>query len=166
MRINPTVRWVTREAMEDFSYKGLHIKAGTTIHLFTESAGTDPRVFGEPSFDITAERKPHFGFGGGGHHCLGHFVARADMTEALPLLARRLRDPQDPRRRRVAARLRQYRPEQATHQLHHARRSGTAPARNTAARQKQIPMVRSALTCHSAQDHGQCAIAAPSVSSR
>jgi cytochrome P450 len=93
MRTNPTVRWVTREAIEDFEHKGLHIKAGTTIHLFSESAGTDPRVFGEPSFDITTERKPHFGFGGGGHHCLGHFVARADMTEALPLLARRLRDP-------------------------------------------------------------------------
>ncbi len=93
MRTNPTVRWVTREAAEDFEYNGLAIEAGTTIHLFSESAGTDPRVFGEPSFDITAQRKPHFGFGGGVHHCLGHFVARADMSEALPLLARRLRNP-------------------------------------------------------------------------
>lgn len=94
MRVNPTVRWVTREALETFEYGGIEIEAGTTIHLFSESAGTDPRVFGEPSFDITAERKPHFGFGGGAHHCLGHFVARSDMSEALPLLARRLRDPE------------------------------------------------------------------------
>ncbi|GAA2426428.1 cytochrome P450 [Streptomyces macrosporus] len=93
MRVNPTTRWVTREAVEDFTFQDLEIKAGTTIHLWTESAGTDPRVFGENSFDITAERKPHFGFGGGAHHCLGHFVARSDMSEALPLLARRLRDP-------------------------------------------------------------------------
>lgn len=93
MRTNPTVRWVTREATEDFEYQGLAISAGTTVHLFSESSGTDPRVFGQPSFDIAAERKPHFGFGGGAHHCLGHFVARADMAEALPLLARRLRDP-------------------------------------------------------------------------
>ncbi len=93
MRTNPTVRWVTREAIEDFEHKGLVINAGTTVHLFSESAGTDPRVFGEPGFDIAAERKPHFGFGGGAHHCLGHFVARADMAEALPLLARRLRNP-------------------------------------------------------------------------
>ncbi|MET8249093.1 cytochrome P450 [Streptomyces sp. NPDC005202] len=93
MRVNPTVRWVTREAKEDFTFQDLEIKAGTTIHLFSESAGTDPRVFGEYSFDITAERRPHFGFGGGAHHCLGHFVARSDMSEALPLLARRLRDP-------------------------------------------------------------------------
>ena len=48
---------------------------------------------GEWIFVITAERKSHYGFGGGAHHCLGHFVARSDMSEALPLLARRLRDP-------------------------------------------------------------------------
>ncbi|MER6984233.1 cytochrome P450, partial [Streptomyces carpinensis] len=93
MRVNPTVTWVTREAREDFTFQDLDIAAGTTVHLFSESAGTDPRVFGEYSFDIAADRKPHFGFGGGAHHCLGHFVARSDMSEALPLLARRMRDP-------------------------------------------------------------------------
>lgn len=91
MRVNPTVRWVTREVLEDFEFEGLQLTAGTTVHLYSESAGTDPRVF-RPGFDITAERKPHFGFGGGAHHCLGHFVARSDMSEALPLLARRMRD--------------------------------------------------------------------------
>lgn len=94
MRVNPTVRWVTREVIEDFQYEGVTLTAGTTVHLYSESAGTDPRVF-DPGFDITAERKPHFGFGGGVHHCLGHFVARSDMSEALPLLARRLRDPHE-----------------------------------------------------------------------
>ena len=93
MRVNPTTRWVTREARETFVFQDVEIAAGTTVHLFTESAGTDPRTFGPPSFDLTAERAPHFGFGGGAHHCLGHFVARGDMREALPLLARRLRAP-------------------------------------------------------------------------
>jgi len=92
MRVRPTTTWVTREAMEDFVYNDLEIKRGTTIHLFSESAGTDPRQFA-PGFDITAERKPHFGFGGGTHHCLGHFIARSDMTEALKVLARRIRNP-------------------------------------------------------------------------
>ena len=67
--------------------------AGTTAHLFSQSAGTDPRAFPERRFDIEAERKPHFALRGGAHHCLGHFVARSDMSEALPLLARRLVDP-------------------------------------------------------------------------
>jgi cytochrome P450 len=93
MRVNPTVTWVTREALEDFTFEGLDIAAGTTVHLFSQAAGTDPRAFPDRGFDIRAERKPHFGFGGGAHHCLGHFVARSDMSEALPLLARRLADP-------------------------------------------------------------------------
>jgi cytochrome P450 len=93
MRVNPTVTWVTREAVEDFTYEGVDIAEGTTVHLFSQVAGTDPAALPDPGFDITAERPPHFGFGGGAHHCLGHFVARSDMSEALPLLARRLREP-------------------------------------------------------------------------
>jgi len=93
MRVRPTITWVTREAVEDFVYQGLEIKRGTTIHLFGQSAASDPRAFADPSFDITAERKPHFGFGGGAHFCLGHFIARGDMTEALAILAHRVRNP-------------------------------------------------------------------------
>lgn len=93
MRVNPTTTWVTREALEDFEFQGLEISAGTTIHLMAESAGTDPRVIDGEPFDLTAKRPPHFGFGGGIHHCIGHFVARTDMAEALALLARRLKKP-------------------------------------------------------------------------
>jgi len=93
MRVGPTTTWVTREAIADFAFDGLDIPAGTTIHLFCESAGTDPRV-GGAEFDITAVgRPPHFGFGGGIHYCLGHLVARTDMCAALTVLARRLREP-------------------------------------------------------------------------
>ncbi|GLR68993.1 cytochrome P450 [Acidocella aquatica] len=83
MRVRPTVTWVTREAMEDIDFQGVHIKAGTTVHLFSESAGTDPRVIVQEGFDITARRPLHYGFGMGGHHCLGHFVARSDMAVVL-----------------------------------------------------------------------------------
>ena len=93
MRFNPTVTWVTREATETFEFRGLEIAEGTTLHLLSIPANTDPRAIGEPRFDITQERKSHYGFGGGAHHCIGHFLARIDMREALPLLARRLRNP-------------------------------------------------------------------------
>ena len=56
MRVNPTITWVTREAWEDFEFGGVEIAAGTTLHLLTESAGTDPRRFGEAPFDITVKR--------------------------------------------------------------------------------------------------------------
>lgn len=92
MRLRPTVTWVTREALEDFEFQGLEIASGTVLHLFSATAGTDPREFDPPTFDIAAERSPHFGFGGGVHHCVGHFVARGDMTEALRLLSSRLSD--------------------------------------------------------------------------
>jgi cytochrome P450 len=92
MRVRPTVTWVTRQATEDFEFDGLPIETGTTIHLFSESAGTDPAAVGAAGgFDIAADDRPkHFGFGGGRHHCLGHFIARGDMGEALVLLAQRL----------------------------------------------------------------------------
>jgi cytochrome P450 len=93
MRFRPTVTWVTREATEDFSFEGLDIAAGTTIQLISPPANTDPTAVGEEGFDISIERPSHYGFGGGAHHCVGHFLARIDMREALPLLARRLRDP-------------------------------------------------------------------------
>jgi cytochrome P450 len=94
MRVSPTTTWVTREAIADFVFDGLAITAGTTIHLFCESTGTDPRMEQDPTFDIAApDRAPHLAFGGGVHYCLGHLLARTDMSVALAVLARRLHDP-------------------------------------------------------------------------
>lgn len=92
MRVNPTVTWITREAIEDVRLNGLFLPAGSIVQVLSHSAGTDPRATPDPSFDITALRTPHLGFGSGVHHCLGHLVARTDMAVALPLLARRMPD--------------------------------------------------------------------------
>lgn len=92
MRVNPTVTWVTREALEDVDLDGLHVPRGGIVQVLSHAAGTDPRSAPDPRFDITQQRPPHLGFGAGIHHCLGHFVARTDMAVALPLLAARLPD--------------------------------------------------------------------------
>ena len=90
MRLAPTTTWVSRQAAEDFRYKELDIKRGTTVHLFAAVAGGDPQAYENPAFDITARRQPHHGFGGGIHYCLGHAVARSDMAVAFTALSGRL----------------------------------------------------------------------------
>jgi cytochrome P450 len=90
IRWNPTVVWTTRRAMCDLTFEGVEIPEGTTLHLLSPPSNTDPRAVGDEPFDIRVERRAHFGFGGGAHHCIGHWLARIDMREALVLLARRL----------------------------------------------------------------------------
>jgi len=92
MRVRPTITWVTREAVEDFVFQGLEIKKGTTLHLFSESAGTDPGTFEETPFNITRKRTRNYGFGGGIHVCLGQVIARNDMAVAYRILSARLKD--------------------------------------------------------------------------
>lgn len=93
MRVVPAVHWISRETLEEIVVGGTVVPEGTTIHLFTQSANTDPSVGGDAEFDITAARPKQLGFGAGLHHCIGHFLARADLAEAFPVLARRLRNP-------------------------------------------------------------------------
>ena len=57
------------------------------------SANRDPAVVGCPGqFDIAADRGgwSHLTFGSGPHYCLGANLARAELQEALPLLAQRM----------------------------------------------------------------------------
>ncbi|MGH3766807.1 MAG: cytochrome P450, partial [Pseudonocardiaceae bacterium] len=71
---------------------GVDIPAGTYVALFTATANTEPDTFGDAPFDITAQRAAQLTFGGGIHYCLGTWLARAEMREALPILASRLGD--------------------------------------------------------------------------
>ena len=95
MRVNPTVTWVTREADRATStWTACTSRPAASCRCCpTPPAPIPGRWEIDPGFDITVESRPvHVGFGGGVHHCLGHFVARTDMSVALPLLARRMPD--------------------------------------------------------------------------
>ena len=87
IRARPTTTWATREAIEDFTFQDTTIQSGDTVHILVHATGTDAQANPDWTFDITARRKMHFGFGGGAHHCLGQLVARTDMAAALRVLA-------------------------------------------------------------------------------
>lgn len=88
IRTRPTTTWSTREALETFSFGGITVREGETVHILVHATSRDPMVTADQRFDVTCRRKMHFGFGGGAHHCLGQFVARTDMGEALRAMTR------------------------------------------------------------------------------
>jgi len=91
IRAWPTTTWATREAVEDFEFQDVKIQKGQTLHMLVHASARDPAICQTPDFDITQNRKIHFGFGGGAHHCLGALVARTDMASALTALAKTLK---------------------------------------------------------------------------
>jgi cytochrome P450 len=92
LRLAPTTPLTGRVAVEDFSYDGLTLEAGTLVHMMLAAGNSDPAVHGPdaPRFDITADRPPPLTFGAGPHFCLGAILARVEMAEALTVLATRL----------------------------------------------------------------------------
>jgi cytochrome P450 len=90
LRLVGSVPLVTRVALEDLEVNGLHIPAGTHLTLMIAAANTDPRVFDPTGLDLTCRRPRQLTFGGGVHHCLGSWLARIELREALSILAQRM----------------------------------------------------------------------------
>jgi cytochrome P450 len=94
MRYLGAVRGTVRVASEDIEYRDVLFPAGTIVSVALTGANMDPEVFASPDvFDITSEREAvQLTFGSGIHFCMGAALARAELQEALPLLARRMPD--------------------------------------------------------------------------
>lgn len=94
MRVLGAVSGTARIASEDIEYNGVLFPQGTLVATSLASANYDPGKFDDPfRFDITREStSPQMTFGSGIHFCMGANLARAELQEALPLLARRMRD--------------------------------------------------------------------------
>lgn len=93
MRHFGAVRGTGRFASVDIEYRDVVFPAGTFIGVGLADANHQSSVFPHPErFDITSEApsQPQLTFGSGIHYCLGAALARAELQEALPLLARRM----------------------------------------------------------------------------
>ena len=93
MRYFGAVRGTMRFASTDIEYRGVTFPAGTFMSVGLADANRQKSVFVQPDvFDITkpAPAQPQLTFGSGIHYCLGASLARAELQEALPLLAQRM----------------------------------------------------------------------------
>jgi len=94
MRYLGAVRSTVRVASEDIEYRQVRFPAGTLVSISLAGANRDGEVWSDPNrFDLGAERTTaQMTFGSGIHFCLGAALARAELQEALPMLARALPD--------------------------------------------------------------------------
>jgi cytochrome P450 len=92
LRYEPAGSGSPRVATEDLRLHDLDVKAGTIALPSGPAANRDPAAYANPDrFDIARRpAQPNLTFGGGEHYCLGAALARAELQEALPILARRL----------------------------------------------------------------------------
>ena len=93
LRYLGAIRATGRFASEDIEYRDITFPAGTLVFPSFVAANHDTDLFEEPNrFDIEADRSgaTHLTLGFGLHYCLGANLARAELQEALSILATRM----------------------------------------------------------------------------
>jgi cytochrome P450 len=91
LRFEPIVAAIPRVVMEEFVLDDVVLPAGTLVTVSLMAALRDPDVYAEPDvFNIYRADHPrwHPVFGAGAHRCAGEALARAEMEEALAVIAR------------------------------------------------------------------------------
>ncbi|NIB44074.1 cytochrome P450 [Pseudomaricurvus alkylphenolicus] len=84
VRYEPVATFKVREVAKDVEIRGVSIPKGSFVQCMVTSANRDEEAFenGE-TFDVDRKAKPSFGFGFGPHMCIGQFVAKLELKNAL-----------------------------------------------------------------------------------
>ncbi|MET0987494.1 MAG: cytochrome P450 [Steroidobacteraceae bacterium] len=82
-----------RIVAESFEWHGQQLRKGDVVFLMIAGANRDPRTFANPeSIDMRRPTDQVMAFGSGLHHCIGHLLAKMQLSEFFPELLRRF-DP-------------------------------------------------------------------------
>jgi cytochrome P450 len=91
LRWMPTDPAFARFATRDVELHGVHVPAGSVVHMNFASANRDPARWEDPdAFDVDRKMRASLAFGGGAHICLGMHVARAEILTGINALLDRL----------------------------------------------------------------------------
>jgi cytochrome P450 len=91
LRWNCPVPGISRTPVETVELGGVTIKPGDHMMVMLASANRDEKVFPDPdAFDIGRASRNHVAFGYGSHICIGQYLARLEMVNAMNALLDRL----------------------------------------------------------------------------
>lgn len=95
LRFRPVTFKSLRYTREDIEVNDVFLPQGLFVEVVNPGAHFDHSVYANPyEFDIRRfgekRLRPQLTFGGGPHQCAGQFLARAELEEALAMLAQRL----------------------------------------------------------------------------
>ncbi|MDG2003785.1 MAG: cytochrome P450 [Novosphingobium sp.] len=100
--VEEALRWfnpgtVARYADSDFEFRGVHFPKDTMLFFPLSISGRDPKTYPDgqtfdPDRKIEPERR-HIAFALGKHMCLGQYIARAQLQEAIHQIPQRIRHP-------------------------------------------------------------------------
>jgi pimeloyl-[acyl-carrier protein] synthase len=90
MRLSAMSAALPRVATEDFEWHGKTIRAGDTLYLMQAAGNRDPRVYAHAErLDLDRDNSQSLVFGPGLHHCVGHLLAKMQLTEFFGALVQR-----------------------------------------------------------------------------
>jgi len=90
MRLSAMSAAQPRVATEDFEWHDKTIRAGDPLYLMQAAGNRDPRVYAHADrLDLERDNSQSLVFAPGVHHCVGHLLAKMQLTEFFGALVRR-----------------------------------------------------------------------------